>query len=299
MNIFPSIETLADAHEDRVLKVWEGLGYYSRAKNLRKAARLIMEEYNGILPGTAKELQKLPGIGSYTAAAIASMAFHEAIPLLDGNVLRVMTRLEQIAGDIRRKQTRNRIRDKLRQMLPVNHPGGFKQSLMDLGRTICVPKNPLCSRCPVSDLCQSYAKGNPETYPEKTARNPLPHYNIVIGLIKKDDEFLIQKRPAQGLLGGLWEFPGGKIEKGENPEEALLREIREETDLTVTVTENIAMVKQTYSHFRITLSAYFCEWITGEAQTHAATENRWIRKDQLKQYAFPKANLKILDLLEI
>jgi len=227
------------------------------------------------------------------------MAFNEAIPLIDGNVLRVMTRLEQNNNDISKAKTKATVTERLDRLISREHPGAFNQSLMDLGRAICTPKNPACQSCPVSTLCLAYTKGNPEDYPVKPVKKMIPHYNIVIGLIRKNSKFLIQRRAEKGLLGGLWEFPGGKIETGESKREALLREIKEETGLEVSVGEGIGSIKHAYTHFEITMAAFFCDWIEGEAQIHAATENRWVNPKELKEYAFPKANLKILELLDI
>ena len=299
MKSFPSVESLSHAQEDQVLKAWEGLGYYSRARNLHKAAKMIMEEYAGLLPETSKELLTIPGIGAYTAAAVASFAFNESVPLVDGNVLRVFTRLEQISDDISKTGTKECIRKKLQDLIPNDEPGAFNQGIMDLGRAICTPKNPDCIACPASSFCEAYANGNPEDFPVRAKKKSIPHYDIVIGLIRKEEEWLIQRRPAKGLLGGLWEFPGGKIEKGETQKVALLREIKEETSLEVNVAEYIGTIQHAYTHFKITLSAYYCNWLRGEPQTHAATENRWVNQEQLKKYALPGANLKILKLLGI
>ncbi|MCF7823071.1 MAG: A/G-specific adenine glycosylase [Candidatus Marinimicrobia bacterium] len=294
---FPDIKSLARAHEDQVLKIWEGLGYYSRARNLHKAAKLILSDHQEVMPPTSTELLKIPGIGPYTAAAVASIAYNEVVPLVDGNVLRVLSRIEMITDDISKAATKSKITEKLRALIPKDQPGAFNQSLMDLGRSICTPVRPGCPTCPVSQLCRAYLQGHPGDFPVKPIKKKTPHYHIVIGLIRRGDCFLIQKRPSSGLLGGLWEFPGGKIEAGESEQEALLREVREETSLTVGIGEKIGTIKHAYTHFKITLSAYFCDWSEGEARIHAATENRWVKKNQLNQYAFPKANLKILDLL--
>ncbi|MEA3286088.1 MAG: A/G-specific adenine glycosylase [Candidatus Marinimicrobia bacterium] len=295
---FPEITDLAEASLDHVLKLWEGLGYYSRARNLHKAANYILEEFEGRLPSSVDQLLKIPGIGPYTAAAIASLAFGQAVPLIDGNVLRVFSRLERINENITRPQIKAILRDQLSQLISVEQPAAFNQGLMDLGRVICTPKHPNCESCPIAKVCGAFQAGRVEDYPVKPRKSAIPHYNIVIGLIKKDGQILIQKRPPRGLLGGLWEFPGGKIERGESPEVALLREIKEETTLEVELAETIGTIRHAYTHFRITLVAFFCDWRKGEAKTHAATENRWISMNELDQFAFPKANLKILELLK-
>jgi len=294
---YPTIEKLAKADLDEVLKSWEGLGYYSRARNLHRAATTILKNFDGKLPDSVEKLTQIPGIGEYTAAAIASMAFNQVIPLVDGNVLRVMTRVWNINSDIARTATKKEIHSRLVQIIPIQEPGAFNQAIMDLGRVICTPRNPLCSECPINETCRAFKKGNVELLPVKTRSRQIPHYDIVIGLIRKNNRVLIQKRPAEGLLGGLWEFPGGKIEPGESAEAALLREIVEETGMIVTLNEKIGVVDHAYTHFKITLSAWWCDWKSGKAQHFAATENRWITMDTINSYALPKANLKILELL--
>jgi A/G-specific adenine glycosylase len=297
MRNYPTISHLAAAEQDQVLKSWEGLGYYSRARNLHRGAKFIMEEFDGVLPVSVNQLLKVPGIGPYTSAAIASLAFEEAVPLIDGNVLRVFARLTRLKSDISLTKTRSDIHAKLTKLIPHKYPGAFNQGMMDLGRAVCSPRNPDCSHCPINHICEARLVGDVEAYPVKPQRQPIPHYHIAIGLIRRNQKLLIQRRPETGLLGGLWEFPGGKIEKGERGEAALLREIKEETGLDVDLAEEIGTINHAYTHFKITLTAWFCDWTRGEAQRFAATENRWVFMDELKDYAFPKANLKILELL--
>jgi len=298
MHSFPTIERLALANQDQVLKHWEGLGYYSRARNLHRGAQFVMDEFHGSLPVGVDALKKIPGIGPYTAAAISSLAFGVAEPLLDGNVLRVYSRLIRLKDDITRSKTRSRIHRELVDLIVATEIGAFNQGLMDLGRVLCTPRNPGCSQCPVRQVCQAFQAGDMETYPIKPQRKPTPHYDIVVGLIQREDKILIQRRPETGLLGGLWEFPGGKVESGEQGEAALRREILEETDLQVTIGDKVGTIQHAYTHFKITMTAWYCESSQGIARTHAATENRWVTLDELKNFAFPKANNKILDLIK-
>ena len=297
MDSYPTIAILALASLDQVLKSWEGLGYYSRARNLHRGAQYVMEMHGGSLPSSLKDLIKIPGIGPYTAAAITSIAFGQAVPLIDGNVLRVFTRLERNSDDITRIGTRKYISARLGQLVSKHDPAGFNQGLMDLGRVICTPRKPKCGSCPLVNICQAGLAGDPEHFPVRPKKETIPHYQVVIGLIQREEKILIQKRPVKGLLGGLWEFPGGKIEPGESGEDALLREIQEETGLKVTLGIKIGTIQHAYTHFKITLTAWFCHWEAGEAETRAASENRWITRSEIKKHAFPRANLKILDLL--
>lgn len=299
MQKYPDVKALARANQDEVLKNWEGLGYYSRARNLHAAAGVVVHELDGKLPASYKDWIKLPGIGEYTAASIASLAFGEPIALIDGNVLRVYSRYKMIDDDVTRSKTKRVIREELQQIIPVERPGVFNQALMDLGRVICTPNKPQCKKCPLDSSCAALANGRVADYPVKAKRKETPHYSIVIGLIEKEGKFLIQRRPEAGLLGGLWEFPGGKIEKGESDQSALHREIMEETSLRVNVGEKITTIKHAYTHFKITMTAYRCSWIEGKAKTHAATENRWVTRDQFQHFAFPKANLKVLEQLQL
>lgn len=294
---YPDIPALSGANQDNVLKSWEGLGYYSRARNLHRGAQFVMEVHEGVLPETVPELLKIPGIGPYTAAAISSLSFGKAVPLIDGNVLRVYTRVTRRGDDITRSGTRSEIHAELAELIPRDDPGAFNQGLMDLGRVVCTPRDPDCPRCPLKQACQAWRVGDMSDFPVKPVSKKTPHYKIVIGLIQREGKLLIQRRPESGLLGGLWEFPGGKIETGESGEAALLREIHEETGLDVLLGEKIGTIQHAYTHFRITLTAWFCEWTGGEAKTHASTENRWVSFDELQDYAFPGANRKILDLL--
>jgi A/G-specific adenine glycosylase len=294
---YPTISQLAAAKQDQVLKSWEGLGYYSRARNLHRGAKFVINTYAGSLPVSVPRLLKIPGIGPYTAAAIASIAFGEVVPLMDGNVLRVYARLTRLKSNITLSKTRRDISTELTRLIPTQHPAAFNQGFMDLGRVICTPRNPNCGQCPLSLICLARQTGDMEDYPVKPRRKHIPHYNIVVGLIRRDEKILIQRRPENGLLGGLWEFPGGKIEEGESGDNALLREIKEETELDVSLGQEIGTIQHAYTHFKITLTAWFCDWIEGEAQTHAASENRWVLMNELKDFAFPRANLKILELL--
>lgn len=294
---YPSISHLAAAGQDSVLKSWEGLGYYSRARNLHRGARLVMQAFGGKLPDTLKELLTIPGIGPYTAAAIASIAFNVAAPLIDGNVLRVFSRLTRYSDDITLSKSKTEITNHLDKLIPPEAPGAFNQGLMDLGRVICTPRNPHCGECPLIKVCAAFKIGDMESFPVKPQRKSIPHYQIVVGLIRRNNLVLIQRRPNEGLLGGMWEFPGGKIEPGETGEQALLREIKEETELEISIVDKIGTIKHAYTHFKITLTAWFCEWQAGDAKIHAATENRWVSMSDLKDYAIPKANLKILDIL--
>ena len=294
---FPNVESLAAAHEEAVLKVWEGLGYYSRARNLHAAARVISEKCGGHFPETAAEWQCLPGVGRYTAGAIASIAFGECAPVLDGNVKRVLSRLFDIADCIDTPETERRLWSLAEELVPVRNPGDFNQAMMELGARICMPRNPRCEECPVAAQCAAYSKDVQGKRPVRRERKAVPHQDIVIAVIVKRGKFLLGKRPPGGLLGGLWEFPGGKIEAGETHCEALLREAREELGIKVSVGPPIATVSHVYSHLKVTLHVYLCEHVSGVPKPKVHEQIKWISFADLKKYPLPGANHRFLEAL--
>jgi A/G-specific adenine glycosylase len=294
---FPDVEALASAPDDAVLKLWEGLGYYTRARNLHKAARVIVHERASRLPETAAEWEQLPGVGRYTAGAIASIAFGERVPVLDGNVKRVLSRLYDIADNIDDAATLDRLWSLADDLTPQRAPGDFNQAIMELGARICAPKIPLCETCPVRTRCQARAAGTQHQRPVRRAKKAVPHYEIVIAAIRKNGRYLVGKRPASGLLGGLWEFPGGKVHSGETHECALRRAAIEEIGVEVKVGGLVASVNHAYSHFRVTVNVYRCEALSGTPKARTHTELKWVAPSQFDRYAFPKVNHKFLALL--
>jgi A/G-specific adenine glycosylase len=288
---FPDAATLAAAELDEVLKTWEGLGYYARARNLHSAAGIVVERHGGLLPREVKNLRALPGVGAYVAAAICAIAFDGQVLAIDGNVRRVMSRLldlpEPKEFDLTAAGT----------PLVQERPGDVNQALMDLGSVICTPRSPSCAECPLENLCRARAEGTVEERPRRRPRRKRPHYDIAVGVVWRDDHILIAKRPADGLLGGLWEFPGGKPEAGESLEAAVVREIGEELAVEVEPGEKIAAVNHAYSHFEITLHAYHCRYRTGTPSPIGCQEFAWVKPEQLDRYAFPAANRRVLEHL--
>ena len=203
----PDAAALAAVPEDRLLKLWEGLGYYSRARNLRRAAQVIVEQYGGRLPKTARELLQLPGVGEYTAGAVASIAYGERVPAVDGNVLRVMTRVLGDDGDITRPDTRRRITRTVMREQPADRPGDFNQALMELGALVCLPRQPQCGSCPLAGLCRARAEGRQAMLPVKKAQAPRKIEQRTVLVLCAGGCAALQKRPPRGLLAGLWEFP--------------------------------------------------------------------------------------------
>ncbi len=293
MASFPTVSDLADAPLDRVLKLWEGLGYYSRARNLHRAAQQVAA--NGGFPVTAAELQRLPGIGRYTANAIASIAFGEHVAVLDGNVMRVLARLYDIADDITATATHNRLWTLAEQLVPPDRPGDYNQAMMELGRTICKPRQPLCSKCPLTEHCLAFQRGVQAQRPVKAPRRRTPHYDVTAGVIYNDEgQLLIAQRPAEGLLGGLWEFPGGKVEPGETLQECLTRELHEELAIRVEIGDLLAVIKHGFTHFRITLHAFRCRYLSGPPQAIGCADWHWVTMDELDRFAFGNADRQII-----
>jgi A/G-specific adenine glycosylase len=291
---YPTLQSVANEDQEKLLKMWEGLGYYSRCRNFHKAIKIVFNQYSGIVPNNWTDFRALPGVGDYTAAAVLSIAYHQPYPVIDGNVKRVMARLLGLKNLIKRNMSRmNRY---LNEHISKDFPGDFNQGMMELGAGICSPKNPDCGKCPVSNFCKGFLMGSPESYPKYIKKEKTPHYEIVAGIIWRDDKFYIQKRGEKGMLAGLWEFPGGKVEKGETLEEALQREIKEECGALPKVLKKIGTIKHAYTHFSITFHGYHCEE-NGTPLQNKEFSN-WIRPDQIDDFPFPKANHKLFSLLE-
>ena len=294
---FPTVRDLAAASDSQVMKLWEGLGYYTRARNLHEAAKRIVHDYGGQLPRQAELLRLLPGVGRYTAAAIASIAFGERAAVLDGNVKRVLSRLFNVSACIDETETANELWRMAENLVSPRNPGDFNQALMELGARICTPKNPRCEECPVASYCEAHALGVETSRPVRKPKKTPPHHEVVVAAIRKNGRYLIGKRPPGGLLGGLWEFPGGKVRPGETHEQALRRECREELGIAIRTGGLVACVKHAYTHFRVTLNVYRCTQSGGEVHAKTHTEFAWVLPSQFAGYAFPKGNHKFLEFL--
>lgn len=296
---FPGVGALAKADPDRVLKLWEGLGYYSRARNLQSAARIIAKEWGGRFPQTAREWAALPGVGRYTAGAIASIAFGERVAVLDGNVKRVLARVFAVREPIETAATLDALWRAAELLVPPRLPGEFNQALMELGARVCAPRSPRCAECPLRRQCDAHALKLEETLPMRKPKKPIPHHDIVAAAIRRDDDgaYLLGKRPPTSMLGGMWEFPGGKVEPGETHAQALARELLEELAIEVRVGGHLASVDHAYSHFRITLHVYACEWTGGQPHPKYHSELKWIAREDFSHYAMPAADIKFLDRL--
>ena len=292
----PTVADLAAADQQTVLKAWEGLGYYARARNLHRAAQQIMDQHQGQIPADFVAITALPGIGKTTAGGILSAAFNLPYAILDGNVKRVLARL--VALPVPPAKALNQLWQISEGLLDRQNPRDFNQALMDLGATLCTRRQPACDRCPWQRHCRAYNLNVQSELPMSETKGPLPHKQIGVAVIWNDQqEILIDRRKQEGLLGGLWEFPGGKIEPEETIEACIRREIAEELGIEIAVGDRLCTVTHAYSHFKVTLNVYHCNHLSGDPQPIECDEIRWVTLETIDDYPFPKANSQIIAAL--
>ncbi|WP_195270503.1 A/G-specific adenine glycosylase [Eubacterium sp. 1001713B170207_170306_E7] len=295
---FPDVAALAKAPEDKVLKLWEGLGYYSRAKNLHKAAKIIHEEYKDVFPDHYDALVKLPGIGPYTGGAIASIAFKEKVPAIDGNVLRVISRFNNYNGDIADIKVKKVITDWVAQAMP-DSPGDFNEGLMELGALICTPSSPKCMICPEQDICEAFREGTPNQLPVKSKKQRQKKLEMEVGIIDMGGSLYLVKRPDKGLLSGLWSFP--IIEKKKDAPGHAIHQSLETVFPDLPEGKLIGNSKHVFSHIIWNMSVYYFEitsMMAAEAPgKYGNTEADFKDRDQLAAVALPTAFSKLLELL--
>lgn len=293
---FPTVESVAAADLQDILKAWEGLGYYSRARNLHRAARLIVARHGGQFPREFDAAIALPGVGRTTAGGILSHAYDLPVAILDGNVKRVLARLIGLERPPARAMAE--LWDASEVLLDRDRPRDFNQALMDLGATLCTHRNPACLLCPWMAYCQAYQSDRQTELPMSESKGPLPHKTIGVAVIRNDaGQILIDRRPADGLLGGLWEFPGGKVEPNETIAACIRREIEEELGIAIAVDDELIVIDHAYSHYKVTLHVHWCRHLSGEPQAIACDEVKWVEAAQLRDYPFPKANGTIIDVI--
>ena len=298
MNRFPTVEDLGEATLEEVLKTWEGMGYYARARNLHRAARLVAAEHGGKIPDDPARISALPGIGPYTAAAILSIAYGRDFPVVDGNVVRVLSRLFHLTDDPAAAVAKTRLNGLAERLLVKGRAGDFNQAMMELGATVCTPRRPGCGACPVRSLCLArQVLPDPSVLPRKRPRKQRPHHHVAAGIVRKGDEILIVRRPLEGLLGGLWEFPGGVSEEEAAREGFLQNEIKRKLGIDIRVGRAFAVVRHAFTHFEMTLHGYHCTYLGGQAGHRGGNDCRWIRFSELEQYAFPRAHIRLIEAL--
>ena len=296
LRAFPTVTALARAPACRVLKVWQGAGYYARAHHLRAAAQQLVHERGGSLPSTSAELEELPGVGPYIARAVAAIAFGEPVVALEANGLRVAARWTREEGELRNPAVRARLERALESVLPPSDPGTFNEAVMELGETICRPIRPDCLACPVSFACRAFRElVDPGALPIRPRRPRRPRIRAAVIVLEERGRWLVQRRADTGLLPGLWEFPGGRIERGESPEEAARRELYEETGLEAGGLTRLGSVRHAYSHFSVELHAFLGR-PRGRSPARTSPGRRWVTPLQLAHLPLPKATEKVVTL---
>jgi A/G-specific adenine glycosylase len=294
---FPTVHALAGAKLDEVLRLWAGLGYYTRARNLHKAARIIAIECGGAFPQSAEALQRLPGVGRYTAAAIASIAFSERAAVLDGNVQRVLTRLFAIRASIAKASTQRRLWELAETLLAPRRPGEFNQAMMELGALICLPRNPACDTCPVRKWCAAAARGIEKQLPTRAPKRSVPTVEAVAAAVRRNGRYLIVQRPPTGLLGGLWQLPSAELRDGGSHTRALQAHLHKLLGVRTTIEQPLGTVTHVFSHRRLRLHVYRCR-IRGKSEQHPGADGgHWVTPRRFNEYAFASVDRKVLGLL--
>ncbi len=295
MTALPTIQAVAAAPEEQVLKLWEGLGYYSRARNLKKAAQQIVDVHDGEFPSNYEAILALPGIGRYTAGAISSIAFNKNESLVDGNVIRVLSRLFLYRKNTRLPAAQRKMWEWAEQILPKGQARYFNQAMMELGALVCSPKSPECDTCPLSAKCLAFKKGETESIPDRGPKKTLKNITVALGVIRKRDKVFIQKRPSAGLMAGLWEFPGGKVENGEVKKKALQREVEEELGIQIKNIRLLKKIKHAYTSYKVDLHCFSADYDSGQITLNSAVDGKWVTVSELKNYPFPAANVKLIE----
>ena len=293
---FPEVDSLARAPLDDVLKAWEGLGYYSRARNLHRAAGILVERHGSKVPRSVEALEALPGIGRSTAGAIAAIAFGADVPILDANARRVVARLFAVEGDPRSGKMENLLWKRAASLVRKGKGRDTALAVMDLGAVVCLPKAPRCRECPLRSRCSSCLRGLQDSIPPKRTKKSTPHRDIVAAVFRrKDGAFFLMRRPTDGLLGGLWAFPSGRRDPGETLEEALRRSLREKLQVRAVIQREVGAVRHAYSHYRITLHGFLC--VTSRGALPAGEGTGWLPGHGEGTLALPRADRKLVEFI--
>ncbi len=292
---FPDLPSLAAASEQDVLRAWEGLGFYRRARNLHRAAKTVMQRYGGHVPSSAETLRELPGVGPYTAGAVASIAFGERVPAVDGNASRVLARVYRVDSDVSKGAGRERVWSLAGALVPPSRPGDFNQALMELGATVCTPRSPSCSICPMEDACLARGSGMEERLP-KTSRLRTPRtVPVAFALVESRGRVLLMRRPDSGLLAGLWSLPGGEIPASAHVASALEELLLDKTGVRVRVGEAVSRVAHTFSHRRWSGAVYRCE---PRATEGPGKSTRWVTREEVRLLPLVPFHREVLDAFE-
>lgn len=292
VKIFPDVQRVARSPIQKILKIWQGLGYYSRARNIHRCAQMIVKEFGGQIPQDPHVLKKLPGFGPYTVGAVLSIAFDKRQPIIDANVRRVVMRQLALTGT-NRSANEKKILMFLDKVMPIAGNNIFNQALMELGALVCVNRSPRCLLCPVISSCKAFKQGMQELIPP-TKKKVIKSLQVAVAIIKNDGRYFIQQRGPQGLLAGLWEFPGGKIEDGETAAKAVKREVQEELGVAVSSARHLFNVMHFYTEFKVTLHVLNC---AVKDFPHPGKTRRWIKPQEFRKYPMPSGSAKIVQKL--
>jgi A/G-specific adenine glycosylase len=298
LKTFPSVYALARAPLQQVLKAWENLGYYSRARNIYTAAQIIVGQFDGRIPDTFEAIKTLPGIGRYSAGAILSIAYGQALPAVDGNVRRILSRVFAIHKPLDAPRDQKILFDLAATLVPTKRPGDFNQALMDLGATICQAKNPNCSICPLASICRAWLTDLQNSLPVKRKAPTIPRRQAAAAVIRNPEgSLLVVQRPATGLLASLWKLPGGFVENGENMESSLRRSVKKELGIFIRVLKKLASVDHAYTHFRIKLHTYESILLKGKPKALGCQEWRWATPSDLNKLPLSKIDRMVIAVL--
>ncbi len=292
---YPTLSSVAKTQIDDLLKLWEGLGYYSRCRNFFQACQIIMNEYGGIIPSTFTEFKSLPGVGPYIAGAVMSIAFNIPKPAIDGNINRIMFRYLGLKNQTKHNKTR--VHSILSTFISL-HPGDIIQALMDIGSSICKPNSVSCNQCPLSISCKGFLNGSPLLYPNYKNKKSLPVKNIIAGLVQHNGKMFITKRKDDGALGGLWELPMILV-KDYNDHSLFKKFLKDKYNLNLKINNKIGNIIHSFSHYKMNIEIFNCEIINTRIQKSSINNiSKWISRKEIVNYAFHKANHKLFDLLE-
>jgi len=295
---FPTISDLAEADEEEVLALWAGLGYYARARNMLKAARQIVNRHHAAFPRTMEEALELPGIGSYTAAAILSIAYHQPWAVVDGNVIRVISRLLALRDDVRQASVKRRIEAVSQDLIDPSRPGAYNEAVMELGATICKPKKPDCAACPVQTFCLAQKQELQEVIPFKSAVGKKKSKKQLVFAVKRNGQLLIVKRPSEGLLGSMWEFPSLESHRLTLSGEELRQQLKRGYGISGRILHVSEPLKHSYSHFSLTYRPVLVEMEEGEVRVTHHVDWRWQAEEEFRRIPLHRAHLKIFEWIQ-
>jgi A/G-specific adenine glycosylase len=292
---FPGPAELAGSDIQEVLKLWEGLGYYSRARNLHRAAGLVVSRFGGRVPDDPQAFQSLPGVGDYIAAAVMSIAFNHVLAVVDGNVKRVLARLLEMDTPVNHSRAHKDFMKPAARLICPQQPAAYNQALMELGALVCRPATPLCDACPLADVCLARRNGTTAAYPKRLAARKVPHRHLIVGIILKKKKLLVLRRPADGMLGGMWEFPAVSASLKKAAFQTVAKALASQTGLSVDVDRHLSRIRHAYSHFTLSADVYLCRHTAGRMRPQRAGSHRWLTRRALDGLPMHKAARKCLN----